>query len=97
MDLNSLKLNDFNQFDILIRNSCPLRFMHWLLAQEDRDVTCGYVPALPHPLRKLGEEEQVNFGGEEEDIRVGEMEDHQSSLQCLCHRGLYATFWTAFS
>ena len=51
---------------------------------------------LCHTLRKLGEEEQVDVCGEEKDIRVGEMEDNQSSLPCLCleahmqHSGLHS-------
>ena len=63
----------------------------------NRDVSIGHVPVLCHPSRKLGEEEQVNVCGEEKDLRVGEMEDNQSNLQCRCHRGPHATFWTAFS
>ena len=46
--------------------------MNWLTAHEHRNVSCGYVPLLHHPLRKLGEEEQVNVCGEEKNIRVEE-------------------------
>ena len=75
-----------------------MSFINWLIAHGGRDVSCGYVPMLFHPLiRKLGEEKQVNVFGKEKEIRLGEMEDSQSSLHCLCHRGRHATFWTAFS
>ena len=68
-----------------------------LIANKDRDISYGNAPVLRHPLRKLGEEEQVNVCGEEKDIKVGEMKENQSSLHCLYHRGPHATFWTAFS
>ena len=70
--------------------------MNWLIAHEDRDVSCGYVPVLRHPLIQSGEEEQVNVYEEEKELRVGEMED-QCSLDGLCHRGQHTTFLTVFS
>ena len=63
---------DKTKDNFIIVWGCPMILMNWLIAHEDRDVSCGYVPALCHPLRKLGEEEQVNVCGDEKDIRVGE-------------------------
>ena len=61
---------------------CNVWYIGWLIAHEDRDVSCGYMPVLCHPLWIFGEAEQVNAFGEEKDIKVGEMEDHQSSGHC---------------
>ena len=70
--------------------------MNWLIAHKDREVSCGCVPVLCNTLGQLGEEEQMKVCGDEKDTRVREMEDNQSSLHCLYHRGPHATFWTAF-
>ena len=51
----------------------PLSFLIELITHEDMQISCGSVPVLHYPLRKLGEEEQVNVCGEK-DIR--EMEDN---------------------